>query len=69
MLLLILTNAYTITESKLIQLTAWQASKARDEVFQPGIATLFGKPADQEDGALVSQNSILPKLEFRPLLY
>ena len=31
--------------------------------------TLFGKPADQEDGGLVSQGTVLLELEFRLLLY
>ena len=34
-----------------------------------GIETLFGKPADQEDDGQLSQKNILPKLEFRLLLY
>ena len=32
------------------------------------MVTLFRKPADREDDALVSQRTILPKLEFRLLL-
>ena len=31
--------------------------------------TLFGKPADREDGGLVPQRTILPELEFRLLLH
>ena len=31
--------------------------------------TLLGKPADQEDGGLVSQGTVLPELEFRLLLH
>ena len=50
-------------------LTAQQANKLRDEVLGQGIVTLFGKPADQEDGRLVSQSTILPELEFRLLIY
>ena len=46
-----------------------QANKVRDELLRQGIATLFGKPADWEDGGLMSPKSILPKLEFRLLLY
>ena len=57
-----------VTESKLIQLATRQASKSRDELLGPGIVTLFGKPADREDGGLVSQRTIFPELEFRPLL-
>ena len=34
-----------------------------------GIMTLFRKQADQKDGRLVSQRTILPKLGFRLLLY
>ena len=34
-----------------------------------GIATLLRKPADWEEGSLVSQRTIFPKLEYRLLLY
>ena len=34
-----------------------------------GIATLFGKPEDPEDGGPVSQRTILPELIFSLLLY
>lgn len=36
--------------------------KSTDEVLGQGIATLFGKP-DQENGGLVSQGATTPKLE------
>ena len=50
-------------------LTARQANDLRDEVLRQGIVTLFGKPAQQGDGSLVSQRTIFPELEFRLLLY
>ena len=34
-----------------------------DEVFGQGIVTLFGKPADQKGGELVSQRIILSELD------
>ena len=46
-----------------ILLTAQQANKSRDELLGQGIVTLFGKPADKEDGGLVSQRTILPGFE------
>ena len=58
-----------VTKSKLVLLAARQASKSRDELLGQGIAILFEIPADREDGGLVSQRTILPELEFRPLLY
>lgn len=33
------------------------------------IVTLFGKPADQVDGVLVSRRTIFLELEFKLLLY
>ena len=63
-------SLYTrVTESQLIPLTARQANKLTHELLGQGIATLFGKPADQEDGGLVSQRTIFPDLEFKTLLY
>ena len=56
-----------VTESKLVLLATGHANKLRDEVLGQRIVTLFGKPADREDGGLVSQRTILPKLEFRLL--
>ena len=40
-----------------------------DNLLGQGIETVFGNPADGEDGGLVSQRAILPELEFRLLLY
>ena len=57
-----------VTESKLRLLITWQANKSRDELLGQGIEILFRKPADREDGGLVSQRTILPQLELRPLL-
>ena len=64
-----LTFGETVTESKLELLTTQQANKSRDELLGQVISTLFGKPADREDGGLVSQRTIFPKSEFRLLLY
>ena len=58
-----------VTKSKLILLTTQQTNKLRDKVLGQGIATSFRKPADREDGGLVSQRTIFPKLEFRLLFY
>ena len=55
--------------TKLVLLATWQANKSRDKLLGQGIVTLFEKPADQEDDGLVSQRTIFPELEFRPLLY
>ena len=41
----------SVTESKLTLLAAQQANKSGDEVLRQGIATLFGKPVDHEDGS------------------
>ena len=35
----------------------------KDELLEQGIETLFGKPADREDGGLMSQRTVLPVLE------
>lgn len=51
--------------SKFILLAAQQVNKSRDKVLEQGIVTLFRKPADREDGILVSQRTILPGLEFQ----
>ena len=41
-------------------LAAGQANKLGDKILRQGIVTLFGKPADQEDGGLTSpQNHII----------
>ena len=48
-------NCYQVT-----LLAAQQASKSGDEVLRQGIATLFRKPADREDGGLGSpQNRLI----------
>ena len=62
------TLGLNFTESKVLLLTTRQASKSRDEVLGQGIVTLLGKTADGEGRGLVSQRTILPKLEFRLLL-
>ena len=49
-----LAGSSLVTESKLLLLATWQANKPGDEVLGKGIVTLFGKPADQEDGRLTS---------------
>ena len=58
-----------VAESKLRPLAESQANKLRNELLGQGIATLFRKPADGEDGGLVSQRTIFPELEFRLLLH
>ena len=50
-----------VTESELVLLTAQQANKLRDELLGQEILTLLRKPADREDGELVSQRTILPR--------
>ena len=50
-------------------MAAQQAKKLRDELVGQGIVILFGKPADREDGGLMSQRTILLELEFWLLLY
>ena len=65
--LLIVTKSIGNTTCDL--LATRQANRSRDELLGRGIATLFGKPADREDVGLQSQRIILPKLEFRLLLY
>ena len=42
-----------------------QINKSRDKLLGQGMAILLRKSADQEDGALASQRTILPELEFR----
>ena len=58
-----------VTDSRVVLLTAWQSNKLGDELLGSGIITSFGKTADQEDGRLVSQRTILCQSEFRVLLY
>lgn len=53
-----------VTESKRELLAAQQANKLTDELLGQGIAAWFRKPADQEEGGLVSQKTILPELDF-----
>lgn len=55
-------------ESKIILLDAWQANKSRGVLGQRTV-TLFRKPEDQGIGGLVSQRTILTKIEFRLLSY
>ena len=62
-----LAHTCTLTQSKLIPFTTWQAN--RDKSCWGKVATLFGKPADREDGGLVLQRNILTKLEFKSYLY
>ena len=57
------------TVFKLVLLPTQQASKTADELLGQGIETLFRKSADQEDGGLMSQRTILPELECRLLLH
>lgn len=48
-------------------LAAQQVNKLRDMLLGQGMASLFAKPADQEDDGLVSQRTIFAELEFRLL--
>ena len=52
-------NYESVTEAKLTLLTTWQASKSGKEMLKQGIGSVFGKPADQKDGRLVSQKNHL----------
>ena len=54
-----------VTVSKLLLLPTQRDSKLRDEALGQGIATLFRKPADREDGGLVSLRAIFPELGLR----
>ena len=45
-----------VTEPKFTLLTTCQASKLRDELLGQGLATLFRKPVDQEDGELLENH-------------
>ena len=58
-----------VTKSKLLRLATRQANKSRDKWLGQGRGTLFGKPADREDGGHVSQRTVFPELEFRLLLH
>ena len=58
-----------VTKSKLVLLTEWQDNQLRDELLGQRTETLFGKPADGEDGELVFQRTIFLKLEFRFFFY
>ena len=49
---------HDVLESKFVLLAAQQANKLGDELLVQGIATLFGKPADWEDGELASKNHL-----------
>lgn len=50
-------------------LTVQQTNKSRDMVLGQGVETLSEKPANGEDGGLLSQRIIFPELEFRLLSY
>ena len=54
-----------IIKSKFELLAPRQASKSRDKLLGQGIVTLFGKPADQENGGPESQNTIVSELGCR----
>ena len=48
------TYNYIITKPKLILTVAQQLNKSRDKLLGQRTVTLFRKPADQEDGGLMS---------------
>ena len=56
------------TESKLILLASREATKLR-RVVGARNCDFTGKPMDQENGGLVSQRTVFPKLEFSLLLH
>ena len=49
------TVSSSVTESKLVLLTSWQANKLRDELFGQGVVALLRKLADWEEDGLLSQ--------------
>ena len=49
----------TITESKLALLAAWEANQSERRGGEARNTTVFGEPADQEEGRLTSQNNHL----------
>ena len=51
-------GAATVTQFKLVLVAKQQANKSQDELLKEGIATLFRKLADQEDGGLMFQRTI-----------
>ena len=69
-ILIILKHTHArLTESKFILLNEEQASELKFELLGWRIATLFRKPADWEDGRLVSQRIVFAELELRLLLH
>ena len=57
-----------VAEPKLGLLTTQEASQSRGKFLRQGRATLFRKAANRDDGGLVSQRAIFPKLAFRLFL-
>ena len=55
-----------VIEPKIVLLAAQQASQSGDELLEQG---MIEKLADQGNGGLVSQSTILTKFEFRLLSY
>ena len=58
-----------VSKSKPILFAVWQASKSRDELMRAGNHDFIGRLADCADGGLVSQRTILPKLELGLILF
>ena len=56
---------HSVGQSKLVLLATWQVNNWRDELSGQGTETLFGKPADWEDGGLVSQRTIFFELRVQ----
>ena len=52
----------SVTESKLTLLATWEASESKGQSVEARNMTLFRKPADQEDGRLMSQNNHLVRV-------
>ena len=59
----------TLLMSPISYCSLYNRSINRDMLLGQGIMTLFGKWAEWEDGGLMSQRTIFPKLEFRLPLY
>ena len=55
----------SVTEPKLVLVTAQQANKLRDELLGQGMVNLSGKLADGEDGRLGSQRTVFPELRIQ----
>ena len=55
----------SVTESKLVLVTAQQADKLRDELLGQGMVNLSGKLEDGEDDRLGSRRTVFPELRIQ----